>query len=123
MNSLPRELLYNITSFCDLSDLPSISLVSHTWNSVSQDLRKGLYCTNELEEQSMWYNYSLLHFIQHESMNGRIRTTFAHKPWPRFGNRKREGECPLQVTDTSVVVSAQATSIGILNRLHEGQRC
>lgn len=118
MNSIPPELLHHITSHCNLSDLPSISLVSRTWHAVSQDLRKGLYCVNELEQQSMWYNYSLQHYIVHVSMLGRVRTHFAHKPWPMFKHRKRDGECPLQVSEGTVVVSAQHTSIGLLNQLH-----
>lgn len=52
MDKLPEELVLAITSRCNVQDLPSIARVSHQWQRIAYDLRKGLTCVNELEQQS-----------------------------------------------------------------------
>lgn len=52
MDNLPDEIVLGITKHCQVTDLQSISLVCKQWNRVAFDLRRGLTCVNELEEQS-----------------------------------------------------------------------
>ena len=52
MDELPTELLLSVLSLCDLTDLQSIALVCRGWHTLALELRKGLVCVNELEEQS-----------------------------------------------------------------------
>ncbi|ORY84486.1 hypothetical protein BCR37DRAFT_270077 [Protomyces lactucae-debilis] len=95
LEDLPDELLIEICSNCTLHDMFALSMTSSRMRAISQELRKGLHCINELEEQSLWHNYSLNHYIVHDRMPGRIRTHAKHKPWHPSQN---ESGCPLEST-------------------------
>lgn len=51
LDAIPDELLLAICGSCDILDLRAISLVSHRWKRIADELRKGLSCINELEMQ------------------------------------------------------------------------
>lgn len=52
MENLPDELVLDVLRNCQVSDLQSLALVSKQFNRAAISLRAGLYCINELEEQS-----------------------------------------------------------------------